>query len=119
MGLATKLRIIHWKSGAKSWAYISSQLGGAYSDTALREAYRHWAIYLARAAGGVSEAALTSKTTTFPDIDARLAEWSIAVRARGRKRVPLSLAILRCKAMQIAASPGISIFSASNGYLRN
>lgn len=119
MSLATKLRIIHWKAGAKSWAYISSQLGGAYSDTALREAYRHRAIYLARAAGGVSEAALTSKTTPFPDIDARLAEWCIAVRARGRKRVPLSLAILRCKAMQIAASPGISNFSASNGYLQN
>lgn len=37
----------------------------------------------------------------------------------GHKRVQLSLAILRTKALQIASSLGVSNFSASNGYLQN
>jgi len=40
------------------------------------------------------------------------------VRARGRKRLPLSLAILRQKALQAAKHLGITGFAASNGFIQ-
>jgi len=40
------------------------------------------------------------------------------VRARGRERVPLSLAILRQKALQVAEQLGITDFAASNGFIQ-
>lgn len=62
---------------------------------------------------------MSSRTGAFPEVDARLAAWSVAVRARGLKRVPLSLAILRFKSLQISAALGVTNFTASNGYLQN
>lgn len=95
MNLATKLRVIQWREAGKSWAFITLQLIGAYSPKALRNAAQHRAVYLGRAAAGVSDSAVNAKTNAFPEVDTRLAAWCHAVRARGRKRVPLSLAILR------------------------
>jgi len=48
----------------------------------------------------------------------KLLEWFLAVRARGRKRVPLSLAILRAKTVQIAEHLGVTDFAASNGFIQ-
>lgn len=61
----------------------------------------------------------TFRTAIDPDIDARLLAWFLPVRARGRKRVPMSLAILRSKALRIAASLETTNCTASNGFLQN
>jgi len=58
------------------------------------------------------------RTAPYSDIDARLLAWFLPVRARGRKRVPMSLAILRWKALQIAASFETTNCTASNGVLQ-
>jgi len=42
----------------------------------------------------------------------------MAVRGRGRKRVTLSLAILRQKTLQVAEHLGITVFAASNGFIQ-
>jgi len=61
----------------------------------------------------------TFKTTPYSDIEARLLAWLLAVWACGRKRVPVSLAILRCKALQIAACFETTNFTASNDFFQN
>lgn len=62
---------------------------------------------------------MTARASAYPEIDARLKEWVLTVRARTRKRMPLSLAVLRTKALQIAGELGITTFTASNGFLQN
>eukprot|EP00170_Pyropia_yezoensis_P004651 contig_18949_g4664 len=114
----TKLRVIQWKEAGKYWPFIHNQLGGRYSQSTLEKIYSHRAPILARAEGGASPDELSSKAGTHPALDAQLHAWCLAVRARGRKRIPLSLAILPCKALEIAASLGFTNFSASNGFIQ-
>lgn len=119
MSLGTKIHIVRWKVAGNARGYINEQLNGAYSQSSMTRAWKQRAQLLARAAGGASDESATSKTGVYPEVDARLHAWCLAVRSRGRKRVPLSLAILRSKALQIAASLGVANFWASNGYLKN
>ena len=60
---------------------------------------------------------MSSRSGQYPQVDKALLKWFLAVRARGRKRVPLSLSILRQKAFQVAEHLGITDFSASNGFI--
>lgn len=119
MSLATKLQVIEWKASGKTWDWISHRLNREYSQSTLAKIYMGRAALLALAAAGASLDAVSSRASAFPEVDARLTAWCLAVRARGRKRVPLSLAILRTKALQIASTLGVTKFSASNGYLQN
>lgn len=119
MSLATKLQVIQWKTAGNTWDWISHRLSREYSQSTLAKVFRGRAALLARAAAGASLDAVSSRTGAFPEVDARLDAWCRAVRARGRKRVPLSLAILRSNALQIASAQGVTNFSASNGYLLN
>lgn len=52
-------------------------------------------------------------------MESRLYERFLSVHTHGRKRVPLSLAVLRAKTEQIATSLSVTAFSASNGLLKN
>lgn len=90
-----------------------------YSPSTLKSAYRNREVLRARLAAGASESSVTARASAYPEIDARLKEWVLTVRARTRKRMPLSLAVLRTKALQIAGELGITTFTASNGFLQN
>lgn len=119
MSLVTKLQVIQWKTAGKTWDWISHRPSREYSQSTLSKIFRGRAALLARAAAGAALDAVSSRTGAFPEVDARLDAWCRAERARGRKRVPLSLAILRWKALQIESAQGVTNFSASNGYLQN
>ena len=119
MSLGTRLQIIAWKDAGKPWAWILRQLGDQYAQSTVFKTYKRKQEFLARAAKGVAETSVSSKTTPFPEVVERLLAWFHAVRARGRKRVPMSLAILRSKALQIATDLDVSNFAASNGFLQN
>jgi len=70
----------------------------------------------ARAAAVTANAVLVSPTATRAParrIGGAPLEWFLTVRARGRKRVPLPLDILRQKALQVAEHLGITDFAAS------
>jgi len=62
---------------------------------------------------------VTARGSTFPEVDRRLTDWVLAVRARTRKRMPLSLSVLRTNAFQIASDLNLQTFAASNGFLQN
>lgn len=119
MSLATKLQVITWKEQGRSWEWMGHQLNDAYGRSTLRSAYRNRATVRARLAAGTPDTVRSSKRSSFPDVDSRPYEWFLSVRTHGRKRVPLSLGVLRAKAEQIATSLGISAFCASNGFLKN
>lgn len=62
---------------------------------------------------------MTARDSTFPEVDRRLTDWMLAVRARTRKRMPLSFSVLRAKALQIAGDLNLPTFAASNCFLQN
>jgi len=118
MPVVIKLQIIAWKDSGKTWSWIKRRLEDKYAAPTVRNAYRQLAVLLARVRERASEDSVTSRTTPYAEIDARLPAWFLSVRDRGRKRIPTSLAILRRKALHIATDLGITNFTASNGYLQ-
>jgi len=118
MPVVTKIQIISWKDSGKTWSWIKRHLEDKYANSTVRNSYRQRAVLLARVREGASEDSVTSRTTPYAEIDARLLAWFLAVRDRGRKRIPTALAILRRKALQIATDLGITNFTASIGYLQ-
>lgn len=119
MTLLTKLQIATWKEEGKTWSWIKANLDDDYSLTAIKNAFRQRVELRGRLQAGAAGSSVTARTSNFPAVDARLTDWVLAVRARTRKRVPLSLSVLRAKALQIARDLNIPTFSASNGFLQN
>lgn len=119
MSPATKLQIIPWKESGNSWEWMGMQLHDQYAKSILRSVYRSRAVVRARLAVGTSNSSHSSKASCFADVDSRLSQWFEAVEALSRKRISLSLSVLRTKAMQIAESLGVVAFSASNAFLQN
>ena len=117
--LGTKLQIAAWKEAGKSWAWIRSQLAEDYSWTAIKSAYRDRVALRARLVEGARESSVTARGSAYPKVDSRLAEWVSAVRARTRRCMPISLSVLRTKALQIAYDLNLTTFSASNEFLQN
>lgn len=119
MNLATKIQVITWREAGKTWRWKTQHLAGRYSESAVQNVFRQRAVIRARLAAGASEVSVTTRTTPYPEIDARLLASFHAVQARGCKRIPMSLAILRSKALQIATSISVTNFTAANGFLQN
>lgn len=112
MMLATKMRVVEWRRQGKSFEFIGRQVGGVYSDATLCNVAKRKDEWRARAAAGVSGETLPRKTIHSAYVDPRLLSWFLSVRARGRKRVPMLLTVLRCKTLQIEREFGVSGFSA-------
>jgi len=99
MTLHTKLRVIGWRAAGRTINYISRQLDNQYDRSGLYKSIKQKDSLLSRAADGAAGGRASSRAGQYPQVDKALLEWFLAVRARGRKRVPLSLAILRQKAL--------------------
>jgi len=95
MTLDTKLRVIGWHAAGRTNDYISRQLDNEYDRSGLYKIIKRKYSLLFRAAEGAAGGLASSRAGQYPQVEKALLEWFLAVRARGRKRVPLSLAILR------------------------
>lgn len=113
MSSCVKLQIICWRSAGKTWAYISHWLDSEPGQSTLENVWHSRDALPARVGTGLSLDLLTTKSSASRRKYSRLEACCHAVRSRGRMRVPLSLAILRTKALQITSSLGVSNFSAS------
>jgi len=118
MTLDTKLRVIGWHAASRTIDYISRQLNIQYDHSGLYKIIKQKDSLLSRAAEGAAGGRVSSRAGQYPEVDKALLEWILAVRSRGRKRVPLSLAILRQKDLQVAEHFGITDFAASNGFIK-
>jgi len=118
MTLDTKLRVIGWHAAGRTIDYISRQLDSQYDRSGLYKIIKQKDSLLSRAAEGAAGGRASSRAGQYPQVDKALFEWFLAVRARGRKRVPFSLAILRQKALQVAEHLGITDFAASKGFIQ-
>jgi len=118
MTLDTKLRVIGWHAAGRTIDYISRQLDNQYDRSGLYKIIKQKDSLLSRAAEGAAGGRVSSRAGQYPKVDKALLEWFLAVCARGRKRVPLSLAILRQKALQVAEHLCITDFAASNGFIQ-
>jgi len=119
MPLDTKLRVIGWHADGKSIDYNSRQLGEIQDTSVLYNIIKQKDTLLARAAGGPAGSWVTSRTTDYTEVDRMPLEWFVSMRARGRKRVTLSLSIIRQKALHISEYLGVGDWAASNGFIQN
>jgi len=113
-----KMRVMGWHAAGWTIDYISRQLDIQYERSGLYKITKQKGSLFSRAAEGAAGGRASSRAGQYPQVDKDLLEWFLAVRARGRKRVPLSLAILRQKDLQVAEHLGISDFAASNGFIQ-
>jgi len=60
----------------------------------------------------------TCREGKWPELDARLYKWYLAVYSLGHCRIPITTALLKEAASMIAARLSINGFAASNGYVR-
>jgi len=118
MTLDTKLRDIGWHAAGRTIDYISRQLDNQYDRSGLFKIIKQNDSLLSRAAEGAAGGRVSSRAGQYPEVYKALLEWFLAVRARGRKRVPLPLANLLQKALQVAEHHGITDFAASNGFIQ-
>jgi len=118
MTLDTKLCVIGRHAAVRTIDYISRQPDNQYDRSGLDKIIKQKDSLLSRAADGAAGVRASSRAGQYPQIDKVLLEWFLAVRARGRKRVPLSFDILRQKALQAAEHLGITDFAASNGFIQ-
>ena len=118
MTLDTKLRVIGWHAAGRIIDYISRQLNNQYYRSGLYKIIKQNDSLPSRAAEGTAGGRVSSRAGQYPEVDKALLEWFLAVRARGRKRVPLSFDILRQKALQAAEHLGITDFAASSGFIQ-
>jgi len=118
MTLDTKLRVIGWHAADRTIDYISRQLDNQYDRSGLYKIIMQKDSLLSRAAEGAAGGRFSSRAGQYPEVDKALLKWFLAVHARGRKRLPLSLAILRQKALQVAQHLGITDIAASSGFIQ-
>jgi len=118
MTLTTKLLVIGWHAAGRAIEYISRQLDNQYDRSRLYKIIKQTYTLLSRAAQGAAGGRVSSRAGQYPQDDKAILVWFLAVHARVRKRVPLSLAILRQKASQVAEHLGITDFAASNGFIQ-
>jgi len=118
MTLDTKLCVIGWHAAVRTIDYISRQPDSQYDRSGLDKIIKQKDSLLSRAADGAAGVRASSRAGQYSQIDKVLLEWFLAVRARGRKRVPLSFDILRQKALQAAEHLGITDFAASSGFIQ-
>jgi len=97
--LDTKLRSIGWHAAGRTIDYISRQLDNQYDRSGLYKIIKKKDSLLSRAAERAAGGRASSRAGQYRQVDKALLKWFLAVRARGRKRVPLSLSILRQKAL--------------------
>ena len=118
MTLDTKLRVIGWRPAGRIIDYISRQLDTQYDPSGLYKIIKQKNSLLLWTADCATSGRAASQAGQCPQVDMAILEWLLDVRARGRKRVPLSLSILRQKALQVAEHLGITDFVASNGFMQ-
>jgi len=116
MTLDTELHEIGWHAAGRTINYISRQLNDQYDRSGRYKVIKEKDSLLSRAAEGAAGGRASSRAGKYFQDDKAVFEWFLAVRARGRKRLPLSLSILRQKALQVAEPLGITDFAASNGF---
>jgi len=102
MTLDMKLRVIGGHAAGRTIDYIRRHLDNQYDRSGLYKISKQKDSLLSRASEGADGDRASSRAGQYPQVDKALLEWFLAVLARGRKRVPLSLAILRQKASQVA-----------------
>ena len=113
------LKMIEMKeSGAyRMWADIKEAFPKSVSESAIHDAWRRRETLRKRSR---EEPGTTRRLrrSTFSDVDLALRRWLNICAGLGAKSVPLTMAVLRQRAEEIAANLGVTGFSASAGFVR-
>jgi len=117
--IGEKLKMIEMKeSGAyRTWADIKEIFPKSVSVSAIQDAWRRRDTLRKRSR---EEPGTTRRLrrSTFSDVDLELRRWYNICAGLGAKSLPLTMAVLRQRAEEIAANLGVTEFSESAGFVR-
>jgi len=115
-----KLKMIEMKeSGAyRTWADIKEAFPKSVSESAIQDAWSRREILRKRYRKEPGTTRRLRRSTSFSDVDLELRRWCNICAGLGAKSVPLTMAVLRQRAEEIAANLGVTGFSASAGFVR-
>jgi len=114
-----KLKLIEMKeSGAyRTWADIKEAFPISVSESAIKDAWRKRES-LRKRSREEPGSTRRERRSTFSDVDRELRRWYNICAGLGADSVPLTMAVLRQRAEEIAANLGVTGFSASAGFVR-
>ncbi|KAK1865239.1 hypothetical protein I4F81_007773 [Pyropia yezoensis] len=112
------LMIITMRRAGLTWDRIRREMLIAVSDSAIRRTWYRRAVYTSvLQLGNVDLDAVRCRPPAYPLLDSALLRGFLAVRACGRRTVPVTVSLLKARAIELAAEMGIEGFQASTGYI--
>jgi len=116
--LRRRLMIICMRRAGLAWNRIRREMPVDARDSAICRTWYRRVIYTsAMDLGNVDLDSVRYLPATYPQLDAALLRWSLAVRACGRRTVPVTVALLKERETELAAELGVNGFKASTGYI--
>ena len=114
-----KLKLIEMKeSGAyRTWADIKEAFPISVSESAIKDAWRKRET-LRKRSREEPGSTRRERRSTFSDVDRELRRWYNICAGMGAGSVPLTMAVLRQRAEEIAASLGFTGVLPSAGFVR-
>ena len=100
------------------WPVVLRQLPMPITQDTGRRIMQSAAQYRAMSNDPHTLARTTCRDGKWPELDARLYKWYLAVYSLGHRRIPITTALLKEAASMIAARLSIDGFAARNGYVR-
>lgn len=116
--LRHRLMIITMRRAGLTWDRIRREMPIAVSDSDIRRTWYCRAVYTSvLQLGKVDLDAVRCRPPAYPLLDSALLRWFLAVRACGRRTVPVTVSLLKERAKELAAEIYIEGFQASTGYI--
>jgi len=116
--LRHRLRIIRIRRAGLTSDRIRCEMPVNASDSAIRRTWYRRVIYTsALELGNLDLDPIRYRPATYPQLDAALLRWFLAVRSCGRRTVPVTVAMLKERAAELAVELGVNGFKVSKGYI--
>lgn len=113
-----RLMIICLRSAGMTFSQVQKELPISMCPRAIRNTwYRRERYLAAMRLDSVDLSSARFRSALHPALDAALLSWFLAVRACGRRTVPVTVELLKGRAKEIAEEMGLTDFRASTGFV--
>lgn len=118
VSIRLKKQIVRLRDANASWPVVLRQLPIPVSRRNAQKIMGEAAIYRSMPDDSQTLGRSSRRAGKWPELDALVDEWYLAIYALGHRRIPITTALLQEGATMIAAQRGITGFSASHGWVQ-
>jgi len=118
ISIGVKMQILRLRDANITWPSLLRQLPVPVTKRIAEKIMKDAAIYRAMPNDARTLSRNNRRAAKWPELDALVYEWYLAVYALGHRRIPITTALLQEAENTIAGRLGITEFSASQGWVR-